>query len=447
MIISFTKRASGILFSNITAIILSTGAGVILARVLGPEKRGYFGLVYMAVTLLFTLGHLGTGSAIAYYTGERKRFSRNKILKFTLFSSLALGTIISVIFFFTYGYIKEIWTDIPRSVMIIGLAAVPFFFLFNFLSRFLLAALKVKEANITRVLNSFLYLILIVIVVWMLGGGIRGAVFCFTISFLTACILSFFLFTKEFRPMEKLDFSMTRPIFSYGIRAYMIVIFNFLNFKLDIMLVKYFLTASDVSYYQIAVSIAERFWYLPNAISAILFPTLMAMNKGSAEFSSKICRNNLFLMMILAVVAIFLIRPAVIFLYGEEYEMVTYALFSILWGIVIFPFYRFLASYFASEKKLGYGIFASVTGVIVNVGANILLIPRFGIVGAGVATSISYSVLSIILLIFFRVQTKIKFRDIMVPKGEDFRMYRRNAKKAVNKIKVRFSRNRPPRSG
>lgn len=437
--ISFIKRAGSILFSNITAIFLSVGSGIIVARVLGPEKRGYFGLIIMACSLLFTLGHLGTGSAIAYYTGKQVE-DRKKILKFLLVSALTLGTVVSIIFFFTYGYIKDIWTDIPKSLMLIGLISVPFSFLFNFLIRFLLASLRVKQANITRVFHSFIYLLMLVIFVLALKGDLRETVAVYAFSFIVTSILCFWLFTKDFRPMKKLDLSMAGPFFSYGIRAYLIVIFNFLNYKLGIILVKHYLTISDVGYFQIATGIAQRFWYFPNAMGALLFPTLMAMEYGSAEFSAKICRNTLFLMVILAVIAIFVTRPVVIMLYGVEYEAVAYGIYSLLWGIVIFPFYRFLASYFASEKRLEIGIFASIVGIIVNIIANVLLIPRYGIVGAGAASSISYSVLSIILLLFFRAHTKIRLREILVPNREDFRMYARKAKAGFQHLRSRLGK-------
>jgi O-antigen/teichoic acid export membrane protein len=415
-------------------MILGVVSGIIIARVLGPEKRGYFGLVVMACTLLFTLGHLGTGSAIAYYTGK-KLYDRKKILKLLVFSAMTLGIIVSTIFFFTYRYFADIWTDIPKAVMLVGLVSVPFAFLFNFLDRFLLASLRVRQANITRVLYSFIYLVLLVIFIWVLKGSIRETVIIYTVSFVAASILGFLLFTGDFRPMGRLDLSMAKPFLDYGIRAYLIVIFNFLNYKIGVILVKHYLTVSDVSFFQIAGGIAQRFWYVPNAMSILLFPTLMAMGKGSADFSAKICRNNLFFMLILAVIAIFITKPVVLLLYGIEYEMVSYALFALLWGIVIFPFYKFLAAYFAAERKLEIGILASVIGIIVNIAANIILIPRYGVVGAGAASSISYSALSIVLLLFFRVQTKIGFREILIPNRDDFRAYAAGVRKLMRKLR------------
>lgn len=426
-------------------MILAMVVGIVIARVLGPEKRGYFGLVYMACSLLFTFGQLGIGAAITYNTGK-KIYDRKKILSFLIFASLFIGLIISTVFFFTYEHIKDIWTDVPRTVMLIGLVSVPFFFFYNFMDRFLMANLKVKESNITRVMNGFIYLVLIVVFVWILKGGLRETVACYTVSFIITGFLAFLLFTKEFRPLGKLDLSMTAPFLSYGLRMYMIVIFNFLNYRIGTILIKHYLTVSDVSYFQIATSIAQRFWYFPNAMSMLLFPTLMALDKGSARFSAKICRNNLFFMVILAIVAIFVTKPMVILLYGKEYEQVTYAFFSILWGIVIFPFYKFLSVYFATMRQLGIGIFASAVGSVANVIAGVILIPKYGVVGAGVASSISYTTLSIILLIYYRVKTGISFREVLVPTGDDFRMYIRNTKKAYFKVKGRFKGGTPPGS-
>ncbi len=422
---------------------MSVGAGVIIARVLGPEKRGYFGLIIMACTLLFTLGHLGIGSAIAYYTGKRI-YDRKKILKFLVVSSFVLGSTVSIIFYFTYEHIGNIWIDIPQSLMLIGLVSVPFYFLYSFLDRFLLAALRIRKSNIVRVLNSFFYLIMLVVFVLILKGGLKEAVAVYAVSFFLSSTLAFLLFTKEFRPMGKLDLSMTGPFLNYGIRAYLIMIFNFLNYKIGVIQVKHYLTVSDVSYFQIAAGIAQRFWYFPNAMSVLLFPTLMAMGTGSAQFSAKVCRNNLYIMLALAVVAIFITRPVVILLYGIEYEPVSYALYALLWGIVIFPFYKFIMAYFFSERKLGVCIFATVIGIGVNITANIILIPRYGVVGAGMASSISYSVLAIILLLFFRSSTGIKFRDILVPNREDFRMYARVMKNSHLKLKSLFRKDSSP---
>lgn len=412
------------------------GTGIIIARKLGPERRGLYGLVFLAATMLFSFGHLGLGSAIAYYTGERK-FSRKKIFAFTLVSSLTLGTVMGVLFFFAYPQIRGIWDEIPGPVMLTGIIAVPFLFLHMFVMRYLLASLKVLQSNITKIFEPLFFLVGVVVLVWIFEGGVQATVISFTASAVLASILGVLLYTRDSWPPEKFGSTLMKPMFSYGIKSYAILIFTVLNVKLDVFLVKYFLTASDVGFYQIAASIGARLWYLPNALGAMLFPTLLAMEKDSSKFSAKVCRNNLMIMLIISVAIVLAARPLVILLYGKEYEPVIYALYSIIWGVFIFPVYKFLAVDFAAKKKLGIGIFASFIGIIVNVLLNLYLIPRYGIVGAGIATSISYSVLSGILLIYFRLHTGIRINTILIPQKEDLATYRRGINSILRKMKIR----------
>ena len=221
------------------ALLLNMASGIIIARVLGPERRGYFGMVFLACSLLFTLGHMGIGTAIAYFTGKQI-YSRDKILKFMLFSALGLGTAAAGIFLLVYRYIGDIWTDVPPSLMILGMISVPFSYLFNFLGRYLLATLKVKQANITNVLYSSMYFVLLVIFLVALKGGLKATVIVYATSFILTSITCFIIFTRDSRPMAKFDLSMAGPIFGFGVRAYLIALFTFLNYKICVILVKHY---------------------------------------------------------------------------------------------------------------------------------------------------------------------------------------------------------------
>jgi hypothetical protein len=68
--------------------------GIVIARQLGPELRGYYGLVIYAVNLIH-LGHLGLGPSITYHTGRNEK-QRGKILTFTVSSAFLLGTTLAI---------------------------------------------------------------------------------------------------------------------------------------------------------------------------------------------------------------------------------------------------------------------------------------------------------------------------------------------------------------
>lgn len=407
--------------------------GILIARSLGPELRGQYGLVIYAVGLI-SLGHFGLAPAITYYTGKRE-LDKSKILTFVLVSAFALGITFSAIFYFVYPRIPGIWTGIPRLTMIIGLTAVPFTLLINFFNGFLMGQLKVRQQNIVNLLRGILYLLFIIALVLAMRGKVLAAIVSYTSAIVAAAILGLLLFTGKTKPARTIELSFAKPFFNYGIKAYLVIVFTFLNYRLDILLVKHFLTNSDVAFYQIAVNAAERLWYIPNALKNVLLPTLLMMNRGSAEFTAKVCRNSLLIMSILSLVLLFFGKFFVVFLYGQEYYRVAHALYSILWGITITTLFKVLSADFAARRQLGILGFAAGTGVAVNVVANLYLIPRFGIVGAGVATSLSYTILSIILVIFFVRQRKVKVREILFPIRDDFSSYREVFKKLLRRIR------------
>ncbi|MBN2070252.1 MAG: oligosaccharide flippase family protein [Candidatus Krumholzibacteriota bacterium] len=400
-----------------------------MARALGPEIRGYYGLTVMAASMIASLGHFGLGTAITYFTGK-KTYANSDILAFFTLVAFFIGSFFAILMYLIYPHLPNIWTEISKPVMITGLIAAPFILFHNYFLRFLFALMRVKESNIAKLFLNLSYLILIIILVLIRGGSLKETILAFTLSTIVASVLSFVFFTGDMRKGWRINSTMFGPMFNMGARAYMLSVFSFINFRLDLFLIKYFLTASDVSYYSIAVNVSERLWYVPNAIGAVLFPTLLSMNKGSSEFTAKVCRNNFFIMIVLGVAILISAKFLIVFMYGKEYESVSLALYSILWGIVIFPVYRFLSIDFASKNRLGLSVGASFIGIAVNLAANIYMIPRFGIVGAGISTSLSYSVLSIILMAIFKKENGLPLRDLFIPKRQEFIGYRNGAVKA-----------------
>lgn len=404
---------------------------IMIARRLGPELRGYYGLVIMAASLVGAFGHFGIGAAIAYHTGK-KSYQNREILSFVVTVALSLGTAFAVLLFLIYPSIPRIWSEIPRNVMLVGIISVPFAFLYNFLQRFLLAMLRVKQSNFSQLFLSIFQFLLVLVVIWILGGGLMEAVACYTISLLITSILSLSVFTRDIRPFARIKPSMFGPFVKYGFQVYLVFVFNYLNHRFDLILIKHFLTASDLSFYQIPVNICERMWQIPAAMVSVLFPTLLAMKRGSGEFTAKVSRSNFALMLVLGAVITASAGFFVPILYGREYLPMLPAFYSVIWGVVISPVAKFLGVYFASRKQISINIYASLAGFACNIVLNLLMIPRIGIVGAGIATSISNTVWALILVWHFTRQEKMGLQDILILKKGDIREIRDRLTEMLN---------------
>jgi O-antigen/teichoic acid export membrane protein len=409
-------------------------AGIIIARQLGPELRGMWGLVLLAARTVGLL-HLGLGPAITYYTGKGEH-RREELLTFTIVSSLLLGVVFAIVFFLVYPHVPKVWDDVPTLVILIGIAAVPFTFLINFYRQFLMGMLKVMQSNMLDIIRVTVYLGTVIVLVWVLNGKVLETTICYTVSMVAAGVIGLMLFSRNIKPSATIRPSLIKPLFQYGIKAYVVIIFHFLNYRFDIFLIKYFLTKSDVAFYQIAAGMAERMWYIPNALSFVLLPTLLAMDRSSTKFTTKVCRNGFFVMILLGIAVLLSARPLIVLFYGEDYIRVSHALYSILWGITVTSLYKVIFAHFAAKRRLNITILAASISFVVNIVMNIILIPRIGIVGAGISTSLSQTVLTAILIVFFKKYEKVRLREILFPYREDFASYRETVLKGLRKLRL-----------
>jgi Na+-driven multidrug efflux pump len=76
-------------------------------------------------------------------------------------------------------------------------------------------------------------------------------------------------------------------------------------------------------------------------------------------------------------------------------------------------------------------------GLAVNIVANLLLVPRVGIVGAAVASSISYAITALLMLGVFLHLTGLGWRETLVIRASDIRGAARVGLAMVDRVRGR----------
>lgn len=79
-----------------------------------------------------------------------------------------------------------------------------------------------------------------------------------------------------------------------------------------------------------------------------------------------------------------------------------------------------MSSYFAGRGKPGINAIISAFAFIVTLVLDILLIPWWGIIGAAIATSISYITSMVVSIVYFNSIVKLNFKEILAFKKSDF---------------------------
>jgi O-antigen/teichoic acid export membrane protein len=108
-------------------------------------------------------------------------------------------------------------------------------------------------------------------------------------------------------------------------------------------------------------------------------------------------------------------------LFGAQFVPAGAALLAILPGILAMSVQLILGSALSGRGRplpvtLGAGI-----GLLLNVVLNLMWIPRYGIVGASLASSVSYSAVAVVVAVAFLRISHSRVRDAFLLRPEDWK--------------------------
>jgi O-antigen/teichoic acid export membrane protein len=161
------------------------------------------------------------------------------------------------------------------------------------------------------------------------------------------------------------------------------------------------------------------------AVSTALFPTIAAerTESGRRSMTPVVARSTLWLTAILGGILIIVADPAVNLLYSSRFSASGEVVRVLVPGIVLFSAARVLANDLAARgRPLVNSVIAGIS-VVCNIALNVLLIPRYGIVGAAWASTASYSVLFVATAAVYRRITHVPLRALAIPSRGDWGQY------------------------
>jgi len=416
----FLKKSAATFVTQVVLMFISMATGVIVARVLGPEIKGQAALLGNLTQILFMCGSLGLGSAFSFFVAKKK-YPFRQIMTLALLCALLFGTMVNVGFYLSWPLHASMWKGIPLNLVILSTILSILCIYSLYLVRILVGHGRIYSMNIASSVSKVTSLIAVILLLLVWHLGLRGVVMALWLAAIAQLGFLAWALKNDLRPAPCLEFDFLRTTFAYGIKAHALLIINFLNYRLDIFLLQYLTgDSAKVGYYSLAVGMAELMWMVPNSVVAPLFSGVAQSDADDRSvITLRTCRWSLIFLAVLAVGGILLGRPFIRLLYGTVY-LPSFELF--LWllpGICLFPLFKLLIVDLAARGFPGYGTIASAIALVVNIGANIFLIPQFGGKGAAMATSLSYSLMAMISLFFFIRHTRHSLREIFVVDNEE----------------------------
>lgn len=392
-ILSRVSRNTVILTSaQIVEKVINFFIVVLLARHLGAEVFGQYGFASSFV-LLFNV-FVGLGFAVLCNREISRRMTEApRILTAALvpmiFSSLmALAVIGSAIYISKSGQLRVV-----EAVMILALEMIAnnVAGIFDSVTR---ANERMLYSALPSVLRSGLILGLYAIML-PLGIGLTevcGIVLCSSVMRLVLHVL---LCRRVFGVVPssvfdgKLAWRLLKESYPMALTSMFIIIY----YKIDAVMLSYMRSDTEVGLYSTASALAFGVVFIAGNFQQAVFPALTKLYMNEKDRLGHVYRESFKYLGMLGMplaVGLCVLAPRIIMLvYGERYLEAAPAM-QVLTGAMLFMFVNGLMGYMLIAVD-GQKIFMKIVaaGALLNVVLNIILIPRYGITGAAVATVVA----------------------------------------------------------
>ncbi len=388
---------AGTFARQVAALVVGIGLSAILGRLLGKEGVGLYAATLLVANVLYTATNLGIPAANGYYLA-RGVVSPRRALRVNLLWWIALSSVVGASAWWALGRYGANWfNQIPVEFLRLGALAFPAIMLHTFVNSLFQGLQDFKRFNIIVLLVPVMMLICVTGMMAWKGATPYHAALGFVVAHVIIAPIAYAIFQSRL-PAEhhpgKLDDVFVRKSAGYGGVAHIATNLAFWNYRLDQYLVNYFVGPAGWGIYYIGVSIAEKVWMVSHSVSTVMFPRLssLAEDESARLALTQLVTRFLFALTVVVGAVLFLLAPTfVTIVYGSDFAVSGQVLRWLVPGIVFGAVARAVSTDLAARGRVDINLYVAVFVLAINVCANLYLIPRHGVVGAAMGTSLAYT--------------------------------------------------------
>lgn len=404
-------------------VLNAVGGGlltVFLARTLTSSGYGLLFFAFSVISIGGFVAKLGFGAAAARYIAEFKERKSEQVYHVIRYSTayVLLTSVAATAAFVTFpSQLAAILNEPDLAVLLlIGAVYILMDSLYSYTVHLLEGFERIRLSALANILFTTTEIIAVISLV-TLGLGAAGALWGYTIgyfvAFIGAVVMLFSVVYPSYLPDSEPEEDLSRRILGYNVSISVTRTGNLVDKRLDTVLVGFFLGATPVSYYALGNQISTFVRSPATALGESLAPSYgTAKSRDEISHASRVYEravtHTLMLYIPAAAGLVIVAEPTITYVFGAEYGgavpvVQLFSIYIVLQGIMDNTSIALDFLGRARSRAVARGVTA-----IANLALNLVLIPRFGVMGAVVATLITYSTYTAITL--YVISTELKLR-------------------------------------
>lgn len=408
------KSSLFIFLATVISKLASYGYKILIARSFGAEVYGLFSLALIVISIAASIATLGLGEGlvryISLYRGKKDLESAKKLIITSRNMFFVLGLIFTIILILIAPILAEkVFHSNDFTTLFIEMVfAFPFILLATAYLSTLRGFERVKtySALVNIYQNTFRFVVLAVLI--LAGIGELSISISYILTFMGLFLLARHYSKKDLDKIIIKDKGGSKKIIhealNYCWPLLFVGIFYSVFYWTDSLMLGFFTDVKQVGIYSAAITIISLFSIAPDLFMQLFFPLVsFKMSEGKKEIVKGITQQvtKWIYLLNIPIFLILVIFPEkiILLLFKDELFLEATlplqilsigALFASIVGISI----NLLS--IIGKTKLILRNFIALTGL--NIILNLILIPKYGMFGAAVATLITWIVFCTVIL-------------------------------------------------
>ena len=408
---AINRNLSWLFLDKVIRLCVGFFVSILLARYLGPDNFGFFNFTLAYVGLFSSLSALGLdGIIIRNFVNSPKLrdiyISTAFILKF-IAGFFAYFASILIIFYLQPG-------NNQTHIFIYLIGATLIFQSFDILEFWFQSEVKSKYIVYSKTV-SFLIFSIIKIYLIYLNSPIIAFAWTALLESITGSIGLFLFYLRKASVKDFLNpkIKMASLLLKESWPAILSSIAIMVYMRIDQLMLSSLSSNKELGLYSVALRFSELWYFIPTIIVNSVMPTFTRLKKLSYKLFMSILRKLFLKLTIisytLAIIITFFSDKIISITYGEAFLGAGSILSIHIWSAVFVFIGIGMSPWLINMGMLKYSLIQTSIGAMINIILNMLLIPKYGGIGAAIATLVAYAFAGFLLNICFK-ETRIIFR-------------------------------------
>jgi len=396
-----TKAFLSIFSGKVSTVLITISVTPLLARLLGSNAYGDYAFMLSVVGVSMILVNAGIYDGVRKFIAERRDDHQwvAHVFGFYLRLGIVLAAIAATILLVVtqVGGIGQVFGSAFESYFIVVAVLIVGRQLFQ-TTRGGLMGLGLETYSETLQVGR--KLTFAVIALGLAGGwGVVGVLTGHVIASIGMSLLALLVLRSRVDVTAALAATPTdfprRRLALFNLESIILTLLMASLYHVDVLLLNPIAGSQATGHYKAALMVAEFLWFGPFALqTALLHSSSRLWAEHGPErittLSARVTRLTVAVTVLLTLGIAALVTVFVTLYFGQAFEPASGAVVLLLPGALGFAVARPIFAIGQGKGQLRPLIVATGVAAMLNLGLNLLLIPRYGMIGAGIATSFGY---------------------------------------------------------